>query len=499
MAEKLYLGIDQGTTGTTILLLNAALEVVGRGYKKHRQIYPRPGWVEHDPEDIFNAILAGCQTAVKQAGASFTQIAGIGLDHQGETCAIWDKQTGKPLYNALVWQDRRTADYCDALQKEHGPAITGVTGLMPDAYFSASKIRWLLDNVNGARQLAAQGRLLAGTLDSYLMWHLSGGRAFATDPSSAGRTLLMDIRTCQWDATMLDLFDIPANILPPIMDTCDIRGHTDPDVLFGCRAPLCASLTDGCAALLGHGCAEPGGIKASYGTGCFIHMPVGNTPLFSKNRLIPSVPYKNGLQKRYLLGGNIYIAGAGIEWMQKELGLFKTPGQTQQMAQAVPNTNGVYIVPAFSGLGAPWWDQYARGLVIGLTGGVTRNHLVRAMLEGIALQVYDVVHTMQQEANRPITAMRADGGLVDNAFLMQFQADLLGIPVEVPQEKEMTAFGSAFLAALALGDYTELADARTHMRLKSVYTPQMSADERESTLREWHRAVSRSMQWIQQE
>lgn len=497
--EKYYLGIDQGTTGTTVLLVDSNLAVVGRGYKKHSQILPQPGWVEHDPAEIFEAIMVACKLALEKANVNFSQVAGIGLDHQGETCTIWNKQTGEVLYNAIVWQDRRTSDYCKLLREQHGETIKEITGLVPDAYFSASKLRWLIQNVVGAKELIKSDNLLAGTLDAYLIWKLTAGKSFYTDPASAGRTMLMDIRTAQWSQTMLDMLEIPKNILPQILDTCSIRGYTEPNEFFDRRIPICASITDACAAMLGHGCAEPGTFKTSYGTGCFMHMSVGEHPIISEKQLLTALPYKKNNDKIYCLGGNVYTAGAAINWMQKEMKLFETYEQAQNMARAVEDTNGVYFVPAFFGLGVPWWDQYARGLIIGLSSSTKSNHLVRALLESIALQVYDVAHTMKEEASKDIVSMRADGGLVDNEFLMQFQADILGIPVEIPEEKEMTAFGSAFLAAYSQNEYSKLTDVRAKMKLKTIYKPKISAMKRENIIENWHRAISRSLKWEQQE
>jgi len=493
---KYFLGIDQGTTGTTALLINDKWEVASRGYQKHRQIYPQPGWVEHDPEEI----LCACVSAVGKALAGCPQcrpedIVCLGIDNQGETCTIWEADTGRPIYNALVWQDRRTSVFCDELKSSHGDYIRQTTGLVADAYFSASKFRWILDNVDGARERAARGELMAGTLDSFLIYRLTGKKVWITDASTAGRTMLMDMRQGKWDSTMLDLCEIPRSLLPEIQDCSCAYAFTDPEVFCGLHIPVAASLADAHAALCAQGCLSPGDIKTTYGTGVFMNMNTGNRMILSEHGLTCSLPWQiNGL-RTYALGGSAYIAGAAVQWLRDGLGIISDPGETQALAESVADTGGVYFVPAFSGLAAPWWDQYARGTVIGITGGTTKAHLARAVLESIAFQVYDNALTMQNDAHAPLTAMKADGGPVDNEFLMQFQADLLGVPVEIPNEKETSAYGAAFLAALALGEFSRIDDVKHCLKLKKRYLPHMSEDERLFRVDQWHRAVERSLNW----
>lgn len=494
--EKYYLGIDQGTTGTTALILDENWKVKGKGYKRHKQIYPKPGWVEHDPEEIFQAVLDVSKMAVQHAGIRFEEIAAMGLDHQGETCAVWNVKTGRTVYNAIVWQDKRSADFCDELSKEYKDVIQNVTGLVPDAYFSASKLRWILKNVDGVSEMYDRGELRAGTLETYLLWRLSGGEIFVTDPSSAGRTLLMDIHKAQWDEKMLRLFEIPPDILPPIRETCYEKGVTDPNIFFGSSVPISASIVDGPSALFAHGCVEPGNIKISYGTGCFTNFTVGQTPIFSENGLITALPWQINGNNFYSLVGSAYIAGSGIEWLCNNLNLLNNAAESEAMAVSVPDTGGVVFVPAFSGLAAPWWDQYARGLMIGLTGHVRKEHIVRAMLESIALQTVDIVELMIKESSIPIRNVRADGGMVENKFLMQLQADLLQISIDIPKEKEMTAYGAAILSAFAMGEFDELKDVKKCMEIKDHYEPQMNEEERIEKIQLWHRAVERSKQWI---
>lgn len=493
---KYFLGIDQGTTGTTALLINEKWEVVARGYQEHRQIYPHPGWVEHDPEEI----LQSCIATVSQVLGAYPQcrredIVSLGIDNQGETCTIWESNTGRPIYNALVWQDRRTSAFCDALRESHGEYIRQTTGLVADAYFSASKFRWILDNVEGARERAARGELMAGTLDSFLIYRLTGKKAWITDASTAGRTMLMDMRRGQWDQTMLDLCDIPRALLPDIRDCSCFYAYTDPDIFCGLHIPVAASLADAHAALCAQGCLSPGDIKVTYGTGVFMNMNTGNNMILSQHGLTCSLPWQINGVRTYALGGSAYIAGAAIQWLQNGLGIISHAAETQALAQSVADSGGVYFVPAFSGLAAPWWDQYARGMIIGLTGGTTKAHLARAVLESIAFQVYDNAITMQKDADKPLTVIKADGGPVDNEFLMQFQADLLGIPVEIPNEKETSAYGAAFLAALAVGEFYDISDVKNCLKLKKRYLPTMSVDERLSRIDWWHRAVKRSLNW----
>lgn len=493
---KYFLGIDQGTTGTTTLLIDENWNSVSTGQVEHRQIYPQPGWVEHDPEEI----LAACSASVAEALRKYPScnpkdIVSVGISNQGETCTIWEKATGRPIYNAIVWQDRRTSEFCDVLQAEHGDYIRNVTGLVPDAYFSASKFRWILDNVPGARERASRGELMAGTLDSFLIYRLSGKKSWVTDASTAGCTMLMRMKDGLWDETMLELCDIPAGLLPEINDCSKIYGFTDPEVFCGLRIPIAASLADAHAALCAQNCLLPGDIKSTYGTGVFMNMTTGDKLILSKNGLTSSLPWQIGGKRTYALGGSAYIAGGAVQWLRDGLGIVNRIGDSAALAQSVSDTGDVYFVPAFNGLAAPWWDQYARGLIIGITGGTSKAQIVRAVLESIAFQVYDNAMTMQLDSGSSISVMKADGGPVDNEFLMQFQADILGVPIQIPTEKESSAYGAAFLAALAVGEFSSIHDVKNCLKPKRQYLPNMSADERLSRVQRWHEAVKRSLKW----
>ncbi|MDR2109886.1 MAG: glycerol kinase GlpK [Spirochaetaceae bacterium] len=493
---KYYLGIDQGTTGTTALLINEKWEVMAQKNIEHRQIYPKPGWVEHDPEEIWEAIQSAMADVMKQAGAVPGDIIAIGLDHQGETCAVWDKKTGKPIYNALVWQDRRTAEYADELKEKHGEMIQQRTGLVPDAYFSATKIRWILDNTAGARDRAARGELLAGTLDAFIIWKFTGGAAFVTDGSTASRTMMIDLKKGQWDDELLGIYNIPKSILPEISDSSQVYGYTTGAGFFGAKVPIGSCITDALAATFAQGCVHPGDIKASYGTGVFMNCNIGTEVKYSPNGLITLCCYRLKGRMTYELEGGVYITGAAVQWLRDKLRIIENSAETEQMALSVKDTGGVYFVPAFSGLAAPHWDQYARGMMIGLTGGTTREQIVRATLEGTAFQVYDNVAVMKKDSGQNISVMRVDGGPVVNRFLMQFQADLLGFPVDVPVVNEMTAYGAGLLAAMAVGNLT-VDDVVKNWKLKRRYEPKISGDERESLLAGWNRAIERCKNWEQ--
>ena len=493
--KKYFLGIDQGTTGTTTLLINEKWDVVATKNIEHKQIYPKPGWVEHDPEEIWEALLAGVDSVIKQEGIDPSQIVSLGLDNQGETCMIWDKKTGKPLYNALVWQDRRTAEYADELGEKHNTYIRNTTGLMADAYFSGTKFRWLLDNVPGARDKAANRELMAGTLDAYLIWRLTNGAAHVTDPSTASRTLMLDLAKGQWDDKMLDILNIPKSILPEVVDSSKIYGYTNPDIFFGQKIPVASGITDALAAMLAQACLEPGDIKTTYGTGCFMYINLGHKVVLSQNGLITVCAWSVNGERTYAFDGGVYIAGAAIQWLRDKLQIINNSAETEKMSIDAKDTGGVYFVPAFSGLAAPHWDQYARGMMIGITGGTTKEQIVRATLESIAFQVYDNAMVMIKDSGKQFAVMKADGGPVVNKFLMQFQADLLGTPVDVPVVTEMTAYGAAFLAALAVGEFNSIEDIRKCWKLQSRYEPKMGADEREFRLSEWHRAIERCKNW----
>lgn len=490
-----FLGIDQGTTLTTAVLADEHWRIVGKASVPHRQYYPNPGWVEHDAMEIYENCLAVTLDVLKQVpGAKPEHILSLGLDHQGETCVIWEKETGRPISRAIVWQDRRTSPAAGRLKEEHGGRIKQISGLLPDAYHSATKLEWILDHVDGARERAERGELLAGTLNTWLFWKLTGGQCFQTDISSAGSMMLMDIRTTQWNQELLDLCRIPCQILPEICDNNHIYGYTKPEHFLGVRVPIAGGITDSPAGLIGGGCIGEGIIKTSYGTGSFMHLQTGERPVFSDSGLFTRSCWRLDGRPYYLLSGASYIAGGAVQWL-KEIGLIETVQQTEELAMSVSNTRDVYFVPAFAGFATPYWDPYARGLFIGLTSGVSRAHLVRAVLESLACQVALCYRVMRQEFGKDSPAMRADGGMVENRFVMQFQADMLGIPVEVPAEKETCAFGAACLAGYTMGALPSLESVREYVQVKDVYEPRMSSGQREEKLARWQEAAGRSLDW----
>ena len=493
--ERYFLGIDQGTTGTTALLLDHRWNVAASRTVEHAQICPKPGWVEHDPEEIWAAVQTAVSDVLRAAGASPSQVVSIGIDNQGETCTLWNRRTGKPIYNAIVWQDRRTAEYADELKKTHGRTIKEKTGLGPDAYFSATKLKWILDNVEGAREMADKGEILAGTLDTYIIWRFTGGKAFVTDPSTASRTMMMDLKKAEWDQELLDIYGIPGKILPEIRDSAEVYGYTTGETFFGERKPVAACLTDGVSALLAQGCLDAGDIKTSYGTGCFMYTNLGSEVRYSDS-LITVASWRIGGKINYAFDGGVYIAGAAVQWLRDKMRLIGSAAETETVSMSVPDTGGVYFVPAFVGLAAPIWDQYARGTIVGITGNTTSAHLVRATLESIAFQVYDNAMAMKAASGHDFSVMKVDGGAVVNRFLMQFQADILAKPVNVPVVTEMTAFGAAWTAALAMGEFGGLQDIKRIWKLQRRYEPHMREDERAEKLEQWHRAVERAKSWI---
>ncbi|PWJ51091.1 glycerol kinase GlpK [Faecalicatena contorta] len=494
--SKYYMGIDQGTTGTTVLILNEEWECLSRGYKEHTQYYPQPGWVEHDPLEIWDRILDAVDMAVKETEINMDDVACMGLDNQGETVVLWDNVTGIPVYNAIVWQDRRTARNADAIAKKHGDMIREKTGLIVDAYFSATKIKWIIENVDGVKEKIERNRINAGTLDTWMIWKLTHGRVFVTDQSTASRTMLFNIHTGDWDDEILEALDIPRSILPQIKDSSEVYGTTDPLDFFGARTPISGSVVDQQAALFGQACFEPGTVKTTYGTGCFMLMNTGDKPVYSPNGLLTTVGW--GIDKgqtTFALDGGIYIAGAAVQWLRDKLKIIESAGETEEIAKSVPDTGGVFFVPAFSGLAAPHWDQYARGTIVGITGGTTKEQIVRATLESMAYQVKDNLDVMTGDSGIPIEVMRVDGGAAVNDFLMQFQADILGIPVDVPVITETTALGAAYLAAYGIGEFKSLDDIKGKWKLKKRYEPKMDEETRTKLLRQWHKAVERAKDW----
>jgi glycerol kinase len=424
---KYYLGLDQGSTGTTAMIFDTDWNPVSKGYKEHRQYYPKPGWVEHDPMELWENVLETIDTAAKEAKIAKENLTCIGLDNQGETVLLWDRVSGMPVYNAIVWQDRRTARQADAFARDYGIAIRAQTGLIADAYFSATKIRWIIDNVDGVKEKIEENRIAAGTLDTWMIWKLTHGKLCVTDCSTASRTMLLNIHTGDWDEELLNAFDIPRSILPEIHDSAELYGYTDPLDFFGAAVPISGSAADQQAALFGQACFRPGTVKTTYGTGCFMLMNTGNTPIYSQHGLLTTLAWTlHRKEPVFALDAGIYIAGAAVQWLRDKLNIVESAAQTEYMARSVTDTGGVYFVPAFSGLAAPHWDQYARGTLVGITGGTEKAHIVRAALESIAYQVKDNFDIMMKDSGIPITVMRADGGAADNEFLMQFKADIMG-------------------------------------------------------------------------
>lgn len=494
--SKYYMGIDQGTTGTTVLILDKEWNLCARGYKEHKQYFPKPGWVEHDSLEIWDKILESVEMAIEIAGVNVDDIACMGLDNQGETVVLWDNVTGMPVYNAIVWQDRRTAREADVIAEKYGEMIREKTGLVVDAYFSATKIKWVIENVPGVKEKIARGRINAGTLDTWMIWKLTHGRVFVTDQSTASRTMLFNVHTGQWDDDILEALDIPKEILPEIHDSAEVYGTTDPLDFFGARIPISGSVVDQQAALFGQACFEPGTVKTTYGTGCFMLMNTGDQPVYSENGLLTTVGWGIDEGKMtFALDGGIYIAGAAVQWLRDKLKIINNAAETEAIAESVPDTAGVFFVPAFSGLAAPHWDQYARGTIVGITGGTTREHIIRATLESMAYQVKDNLDVMVGDSGIPIEVMRVDGGAAVNDFLMQFQADILGIPVDVPEITETTALGAAYLAAYGVGEFKSLDEIKGKWKLKKRFEPKMDQETRDDLLKKWHRAVERAKDW----
>jgi glycerol kinase len=497
MAQKYYLGVDQGTTGTTVLLLDEAWNIKSRDYSEHKQIYPKPGWVEHDPMEIWEKTFSSIKHALATGGVQASQIRCLGIGNQGETAMVWDKKTGAPVYNAIVWQDRRTSKTADALKAGCGDMISARTGLVVDAYFSALKIKWILDNVAGAKKAAEKGDLLAGTLDSWLIWKMTAGKVHVTDYSTASRTMLLNIHTGKWDRDIINKTGIPANMLPEIKNTCGNFGITDGD-LFGAGIPISGSAVDQQAALFGQACYQPGSVKTTYGTGCFMLMNTGKKIVRSPGGLLTTVAWGLNGEMTFALDGGIYITGAAVQWLRDGLSIIKAAPETEAIAKSVPDTGGLVFVPAFAGLAAPHWDQYARGMMIGITGGTTRAHIVRATLESIAFQVNDNLEVMKRDSGIKVGIMRADGGMAVNEFLMQFQADILGIPVDVPVINETTALGAAYMAALGAGDFKSLEEISKKWKLLKRYEPMMANDRREALVAQWRKGVDRAKKWAEE-
>ena len=491
------LALDQGTTSSRAILFDQAGMPVATCSHEFPQHFPQPGWVEHDPNDIWESQLSAAQDVIRDSGISVHDIAGVGIANQRETTIVWDRRTGQPIANAIVWQCRRTAALCDRL-KAHGleQMIRTRTGLVLDAYFSGTKVQWLLDHIPGARSRAEHGELAFGTVDSWLIYRLTNGRVHVTDPSNASRTLLYNILECQWDKDIIQALDIPISLLPEVRPSSGIVGESAPEHL-GASLPLAGIAGDQQAALFGQGCFAPGHAKNTYGTGCFLLMQTGDQPVYSSGGLLTTIAWREGGTVEYALEGSVFVAGAVIQWLRDQLGLIEQTRDCEPLARSVDDSGGMYLVPAFVGLGAPYWDMYARGLMVGLTRGISRAHIVRAALESIAYQTRDVVDTMVRDSGRMLSSLRVDGGAAANDFLMQFQADLLDVTVERPAVAESTARGAAFLAGLAVGFWDGRQSLPVHNQEIDCFLPQMDAVTRTKLYAGWQEAVRRSQGWEQ--
>ena len=489
--KKFVMALDAGTSSSRAIVFDRDRRIVAVAQREFRQIYPQPGWVEHDPVEIWETQLAVAREAMAKAGATASSLAAIGITNQRETTVVWDRETGRPVYNAIVWQCRRTSDFCDELKKRGlADSIRATTGLVPDAYFSGTKLRWILENVPGARDAAEAGRLLFGTIDSWLLWNLTGGRVHATDYSNASRTMMYDIGALKWSDDSLDELNVPRCVLPEVRPSSGVFGETAPGILDG-PVPVAGVAGDQQSALFGQTCFSPGDAKNTYGTGCFMLMNTGARRVPSENGLLTTIAWGLDGKVDYALEGSVFTAGAAIQWLRDELGLLEKASDSEAMAHAVPDTNGCFVVPAFTGLGAPYWDQYARGAILGLTRGVNRNHVVRATLESLAYQTADVLVAMQKDADIGLTALRVDGGASANDFLMQFQSDVVGVPVERPACIETTALGAAFLAGLAVGHWTNLAELKANAAGLTIFAPALPSEARAKAMYLWHQAVAR--------
>lgn len=495
MSEKFVMALDQGTTSSRAILFDKDGQIRQVAQKEFTQLYPQPGWVEHDPEEIWSSQFSVLAETLAKAAITTNEVAGIGITNQRETTVVWERSTSRPIYNAIVWQDRRTATYCDQLKADGwGPAIQEKTGLLVDAYFSATKLKWILDNVSGAREKALKGDLAFGTIDSWLSWKLTNGKVHVTDASNASRTMLMNIHTGEWDTDLLKLFDIPASVLPEIIQSSKVYGVTE-SVVKHANIPLAGIAGDQQAALFGQQCTQPGMVKNTYGTGCFMLMHTGEKAVHSANNLLTTIAWKINNRIEYAVEGSIFIGGAVVQWLRDGLHMIRSSADIEDVATRVDSTDGVYIVPAFAGLGAPHWNQHARGTVFGLTRGTTSAHIARAALESIAYQTMDVLKAMEQDAGLPIRELRVDGGATINNTLMQFQSDLLQVPVIRPVVYETTALGAAYLAGLGVGYWESVTDIQQQWKADKIFHPERSAADMQSYIKGWNRAVKASIAW----
>ncbi|WP_342514317.1 glycerol kinase GlpK [Sporosarcina sp. FSL K6-1522] len=492
--EKYILALDQGTTSTRAILFDKEGKIFHSSQQEFTQYFPQSGWVEHRADEIWSSILSVIAGVLSEKNIDAEQIAGIGITNQRETTVVWDKHTGDPVYNAIVWQSRQTADICEELKEHgHGDLFHDKTGLLIDAYFSGTKVKWILDNVEGAREKAERGDLLFGTIDTWLVWKLSGGKTHVTDYSNASRTLMYNIYELQWDQELLDILGIPASMLPEVRPSSEIYGHTDEGLFFGHAAPIAGIAGDQQAALFGQACFDSGMVKNTYGTGCFMLMNTGEKAVKSEHGLLTTIAWGIDGKVEYALEGSIFVAGSAIQWLRDGLRMFRSSADSEQYANRVVSSEGVYVVPAFVGLGAPYWDSDVRGAVFGLTRGTSKEHFVRATLEALAYQTKDVLDAMEADSGISLKTLRVDGGAVENNMLMQFQSDLLHVPVERPVISETTALGAAYLAGLAVGFWKDRSEIAEHWHLDRAFQPEMEQEQREELYAGWQKAVKAAM------
>ncbi len=493
--QKYIMALDAGTTSNRAILFNEQGQICSIAQKEFTQIFPKPGWVEHNASEIWSTQLGVCVEAMSKIGATYDQIAAIGITNQRETVVVWDKDSGDPVYNAIVWQCRRTSEFCDSLvAKGLTTSFREKTGLIIDAYFSATKLHWILENVEGAREKAENGKLLFGTIETWLIWKLTKGKVHITDYSNASRTMLFNINTLKWDDDILNEFNIPKCMLPTPLPNSMIYGETD-EAFFGGPIPIAGAAGDQQAALFGQTCFEKGEAKNTYGTGCFLLMNTGEKPIYSENGLVTTIAWGLDGRVNYALEGSIFVAGAAVQWLRDEMHLIDSAADSDYMARKVPDTGGCYVVPAFTGLGAPYWDQYARGAIVGLTRGVNKYHIIRATLESIAYSADEVIKAMESDSGIPLSTLKVDGGASANDFLMQVQADIAGAPVIRPACVETTAMGAAYLAGLAVGYWTNKEDVCRNWKSDTTFMPSISEDERTERINGWKKAVKRAFNW----
>jgi len=492
MKKEYILSLDQGTTSSRAIIFNHKGEIVHQVQLEFEQLFPKPGWVEHNPVEIWNSQLTTAKQVIAGATIAASSIVAIGIANQRETTIVWDKETGIPIYNAIVWQDRRTSEYCDVLKSNYMEVIREKTGLIIDSYFSATKLKWILDNVEGAREKAKSGKLAFGTVDCWLIWKLTGGKCHVTDVSNASRTMIYNINTLEWDKELLGLMDIPENILPEVKSSSEIFGLTLKD-FFGTEIPIAGVAGDQQAATFGQMCIKVGNVKNTYGTGCFMLCNTGATPIKSNNKLLTTIAWQIDGQTMYALEGSIYMGGAIVQWLRDSLGIIKTSAEIEQLAGSVADTGGVYLVPAFTGLGAPHWNQYAKGTITGLTRGATAAHIARAALEGIAFQTMDVLNAMEADMGSPITELKVDGGAAVNNLLMQIQADILGVPVIRPKTLETTALGVAYLAGLAVGYWNGIYEIQNQWAMDRKFTQKIDSEQKSLLIAGWEKALGKAL------